>query len=130
MRISLSITILVGMLIPALCLAQTSQPTFLGQWNLEVVPIESSQSEGAVAASHTLTFTPATVTIEGPLGSAFGPASYETEGADYRIILRHDKLGTVLWAGEMASSTTTRGLVRWTRSDGKILTYRFDGRRQ
>ncbi len=108
--------------------AQTTRPVFTGEWAVNAVPIESSRADGATEAKHTLTFDTNTVIIEGPLGGAFGPATYETAWPDFRIILRHDKLGTLLWTGKV-QDTSMDGLIRWTRADGKILTYRFNGER-
>jgi hypothetical protein len=118
----------IALLLPLIASAQSTQPALAGQWVVRVVPLEQSREKGATESDHVLLFGSAEVTVQGPLGEGFGPAAYETMGRDFRLIHRHEKLGTVLWTGELEDDFI-RGLIRWTRKDGHILTYRFAGER-
>ena len=109
-------------------MAQSTQPTLAGVWQVLATPIESSLEQGATESLQTLHFDGSMVEIRGPLGGDFPPAEFETAGPDFRMILRQQKLGTLLWTGQMEDGWI-EGWVRWTRKDGTILTYRFSGQR-
>ncbi len=108
--------------------AQSDRQAIEGRWVVRATPVDASRQADAIEADHVLTFRTRQVWVEGPLGQDFGPTSYETAGPDFRMIFRHEKLGTVLWAGE-TNDDSIRGIIRWTRKDGAILTYRFEGQR-
>lgn len=99
-------------------------------WYVHVLPDDAAKRQGAEPFEETLSFDRGALASKHFKELGFGSTSYSTTESSGRVSFRSKKAsldhGKLLWTGEV-SKDTMRGTLTWTKQDGAVLRYTFEG---
>lgn len=102
------------------------------KWSLKVTPDAASAAKGEKAFDDVLVADGGLITMSECLKWGFKPSKYTTEqagsGMTFRTEQTSKKEGSSVWTADIAGDKITGKLV-WTKKDGTVLTYTFDGKK-
>lgn len=103
------------------------------KWKVKVVPDEQARQAGEKDFEDVLSFKGSMFSTEYFASRGFSPAIYQDDSrrfgpATFTATLKHDEHGTARWSG-MVAAVSIRGELVWTRKDGTVLNYSYEGER-
>lgn len=102
------------------------------KWSVKVTPDEASSGKGEKVYDDVLVADGGLVTMSECLKWGFRPSKYTTqqagEGWSFRTEQTSKKEGTSIWTADIAGDTITGKMV-WTKKDGTVLNYTFEGKK-
>jgi len=102
------------------------------KWTVKVTPDEAAAAKGEKPFDDVLVADGGLVTMSECLKWGFRPSRYTTEAAgsgwSFRTEQKSKKEGTSVWTADIAGDTITGRMV-WTKKDGTVLNYTFEGKK-
>ena len=102
------------------------------RWSLKVTPDAASAAKGEKAFDDVLVADGGLVTMSECIKWGFKPSKYTTEqagsGMTFRTEQTSKKEGASVWTADITGDTITGKLV-WTKKNGTVLTYSFEGKK-
>src|SRR5574341_1015822 len=123
-----------GVLLVALILvstqaqAKSAASAEKGTWEVKVMPDDEASAKGEKESDDTLTFMKGKFHSTGCDPYGFGPAAYKMDGNTWMSDTESKTDGRLHWHGEV-SGDTINGRMTWTKPDGTVLNYTFEGHR-
>jgi len=115
--------------------APGSHQALEGKWKIEMTPDEQGQSAGEKGFKDVLNFkVDETFNSEELKKRGFKDGKYEPDQrpygpAQFKATLESEKQGTTKWTG-VATGQNIKGELVWTKKDGSVVTFRFEGERK
>jgi hypothetical protein len=124
-----SVWILAGALAaPAVAAKPAARPAEEGIWKVQVTPDAEAAAKGEKAFEDTLILKKGKFRSTACEPYGFGPAAYRVEGTAFLADPESGKEGKSHWHGEVDGDGVT-GRMRWTKPDGTVFNYTFEGHR-
>jgi len=113
-------------------LEATASPLEGSRFDVKVVPDEAAARRGEKAFDDALVFLGGKVAMTECEKAGFDASPYSVTssgtGWKFRTEQKSDREGKSVWTAEILEDTI-RGKLTWTRKDGTVLEYTFDGKR-
>jgi hypothetical protein len=99
-------------------------------WNVKVTPDQAAAQEGEKAFDDTLVFENGQVTMTECVKHGFTPSAYSPgQGpSTFKAEQMSQDAGKTEWTGA-TTGENIQGIMTWTKKDGKILKYNFQGQK-
>lgn len=102
-------------------------------WSVNVVPDEAAKQQGEKSFEDGLIFKDGKVTLTACVKVGFAPSTYTAEPVGGAWTLATEQIspdqGQTQWAAEI-SGDTINGTMVWTKQDGTVLHYTFQGSKE
>lgn len=139
---SIVVVMVIGVLAVALAAAASqtqtarttpSSPLDGTRWSVKVVPDAAAAAKGEKVFDDDIVFQDGKVTMTACEKYGFGASAYTTDRAgehlhNFRTEQTSADQGRTVWTGS-AKGRTIRGKMVWTKPDGTVLEYTFEGKR-
>jgi len=123
-----AVLVMALVLVGAAASAKSDASPEKGIWKLKVVPDAEAAAKGEKEFEDTLILKGGKLRSTACEPYGFGSASYKMDGNTWMSDMESKKEGKNHWHGEVDGDHLT-GRMTWTRADGTVLSYTFEGHR-